>query len=656
MRSKTSYFNRTLFNKTALRFWPIWTIYAFVWLVVLPLGMRQQFDSYVGIGSDYAMLRTMYGMPLSSAVSAGGAVICLIFTSAAAAASFSHLYSPRAVSTYGALPIKRDGSFLTLSLAGIVPLLLANVFVALVTLAVEAVIGNAVLWPMAVWLGVISLECVAFYGIAVLTAQFTANIVIYPLLVAAMNFSAVLVDLVGQALLKVFVFGYTETESFLTLLSPVFGLRNNLSMDWLYEDVDGVSTLSGYAFSGWGCAIAYAVVGLICLGIALVFYKKRRLETVGDVVAVSWLRPVFKYLLAFGLSLGLGTLLFYFTSGDVYYGTTRYAIELGIYFIFGAFVGLFAADMLLKKSFDVFRSSKNWIGFGVISCVMILALVCCETDAFGYERRVPASEDVASVEFYVSDDYGETFTITDPEQIAELVDIHASIVSHKAGYEAETNSDGNTVEAAEVYTARGNVSYTDYYTDYSNPRCYLNLSISYTLSDGSELKRDYTIFSRDTYGDFASLEDFLNSPDVMALRLEGDFPVTLENIAYAELSTSYHYLNGSHYYARLGTEAAHELYYDCILPDIADGSIGRSHIVEDNDFYDGVYDVWIGIDCMESLRTGEGGERTQYLHFRVDTSAERTAAWLEEHGIELLTLREAMELNDNTDSDITFID
>ena len=39
MRSRTSLFNPALFRKTVLRFWPVWLIYAFIWIMALPLGI-----------------------------------------------------------------------------------------------------------------------------------------------------------------------------------------------------------------------------------------------------------------------------------------------------------------------------------------------------------------------------------------------------------------------------------------------------------------------------------------------------------------------------------------------------------------------------------------------------------------------------------------
>ena len=44
MGSGTSYFNTTLFCKNLARFWPIWGLYALIWVVLLPAGVLLRRD------------------------------------------------------------------------------------------------------------------------------------------------------------------------------------------------------------------------------------------------------------------------------------------------------------------------------------------------------------------------------------------------------------------------------------------------------------------------------------------------------------------------------------------------------------------------------------------------------------------------------------
>ena len=46
--------------------------------------------------------------------------------------------------------------------------------------------------------------------------------------------------------------------------------------------------------NGWLIA-AYAAAGAALLGLAWLLYRRRRSESAGDVVAVGWMKPVFRY-------------------------------------------------------------------------------------------------------------------------------------------------------------------------------------------------------------------------------------------------------------------------------------------------------------------------------------------------------------------------
>ena len=46
--------------------------------------------------------------------------------------------------------------------------------------------------------------------------------------------------------------------------------------------------------NGWLIA-AYAAVGVVLMVLAWLMYRRRRSESAGDVVAVGWMKPVFRY-------------------------------------------------------------------------------------------------------------------------------------------------------------------------------------------------------------------------------------------------------------------------------------------------------------------------------------------------------------------------
>lgn len=68
---------------------------------------------------------------------------------------------------------------------------------------------------------------------------------------------------------------------------------------------------------------------------------------------------------------------------------------LGLTLLLGGFAGWFAADMLMKKTFRVFR--LHWKGWLLFSGILLLLIVAARLDVTGYQRRVPAREEVTEV-------------------------------------------------------------------------------------------------------------------------------------------------------------------------------------------------------------------------------------------------------------------
>ena len=142
MRSATSYFNFTLLRKNFARFWPIWSLYGLFWLAVLPLNILSN-----RIHWDGGMARSLPLNYLDGGPSAAVALTAL-FGLLCAMAVFSYLYASRSVGMLHALPLRREGLFLTNYLSGLLFLLLPNLAVFLLALAAVllALAGMAALY------------------------------------------------------------------------------------------------------------------------------------------------------------------------------------------------------------------------------------------------------------------------------------------------------------------------------------------------------------------------------------------------------------------------------------------------------------------------------------------------------------------------------
>ena len=580
VKSATSFFDVGVFRKTVLRFWPIWAGYTFIWILLLPVSLLGLADAHsaVNVTSE-----------VSNTIDTVAYWLCPLASCGAAMAAFSHLYSDRAANFFASLPVRREAMFISCTAAALLPLIAGNVLTYLAALGVTVVIGASGGSLLATWLGVVTLETIAFFGIAVLCAQLTGHIVIMPLLFVAVNVIGSALGSVAHVVPDKFCYGYVMNgRPWSDALSPLVSILMNVSMK--YDSIHETAHLEG-----WSWLIAYGVLGLVLLPISLVCYKRRAMEFSGDVVAIAPLRPVFKYVCAVAASLILGNLFFDVLGG--YRGPDGLAAALmySLCMAAGAFIGYFGAEMLLNKSFGVF-ARRRFIGWAVVCVLGAVFVFGCELDVTGYETRVPEPAEVVNVKVRT---YGADVVLDDDADIAAMIELHEYAVDN------QENGDGIFIE------------------------------LDYQLAGGGELKREYSLNSRDSFV-ADTLNTIMNRPDIILERKYAPRSITAGQVSigevyYRELSDAD---TGMVRSVELTSEEAAELYNECILPDMRDGVIGIIHYGEDEAYYDMFYDCTIQISYI-----GSNGAR-EVISTSPTAQSERTNEWLREHDVPLNTLAE----------------
>lgn len=441
MRSGTSYFDRTVFKKTVARYWPLWALYLVVWVVAMPLeglvALRMEANAIPGVTGGY-MENFAY---LTAPQRAQGTALALavVFGALCAMAAFSHLYNPRSANFFGSLPIRREGLFLTHYLAGLSFLVVPNAVIFLLTLLVELAGGWVVMEGLWFWLAVTCGECLFFYSLAVFCAMFTGHILALPAFYGIVNALAYGVTGLVLVLFQMFYYGFdTFSEGVFRVvawLSPAAKLGEAVLC--VREPVATVDPATGgtvyqpgeaLVVQGLDAVGAYALAACVLAACAFFLYRARSLESAGDVVSVKAMRPVFKYGVAFcaGLALGMGTT--YVAGGLGEAGLMAAILIWGV-------IGYFAAQMLLDKSFKVF---KKWKGAAAVAGVFAALFVVIGFDLTGFETRVPDPGNVASVYVQGLDavrlgDSGDLvqLEVDDPAQIGLLTDLHRAAAGQR---------------------------------------------------------------------------------------------------------------------------------------------------------------------------------------------------------------------------------
>lgn len=431
MRSGTSYFNWPVFRKTITRFWPLWAAYSVIWMIILPLNGLFMLQYQNRFGADY-----MEDFAYSTVPSVVQAVLpfSVIFGVLCAMAVFSHLYNARSANFYGSLPVRREGMFLTHYLAGLAFLIVPNVLVFLLTLLVELAGGTVCMQGLLFWLGAACGEAFFFYSLAVFCGMFTGHILALPAFYVIINFLGGGVLTLIHGLLQMFYYGFSRMGNWVTpvtdWLTPTMNLSDNLGSHFGYSHtLDGIVS-DNEILTTYGLEIVgvYALVAVVLVVIAFFLYRTRRLESAGDVVSVRPMRPVFKYGLAICAGVGLGFITTYILSLG--------KIGLSVAILLWGVVGYFAAQMLLDKSFKVFR---KWKGAAVMAAAFLAVFAVMWLDLTGFETRIPAVADVESVEVdglygcYL-DDSGDRLAyqlISDPQQIEYITILHQTALDKR---------------------------------------------------------------------------------------------------------------------------------------------------------------------------------------------------------------------------------
>ena len=409
MQSATSFFNRALFRKNLQRFWPLWLGYVLIWLLILPLTLLNRLARASWISHA--------GWPIAKEISHdvlaigayGGLAMAAIFGIFFAMAMFSYLTAPRATQGFHSMPVRRETLYATNYLAGLA--CMVSSIVLAFALAVIAAAGFGVHDLAAFGTACLAavLAVVFFYSFAVLCMMFTGQILAAPVFYGILNFLAVGMEYLVRNFAGTFLYGYSgymAPETF-TILSPIWRLAQALSVraapdvDLILSDgTRQIVSSGGFVLYGMEWLGIYTAVGVVFALLGLLVYRKRPSEVSGSIVTVAWARPVFKYGVALCAAFSVGQLVYYLIFG-INLTSGEYSLAGTIAcMLFAGLLGYFAAEMLLEKSFRVWR--KGCVGAVVFSAVLVCFGVGMSLDLTGFEGYVPAAEQVESVSVYLS--------------------------------------------------------------------------------------------------------------------------------------------------------------------------------------------------------------------------------------------------------------
>lgn len=404
MKLRTSFFNPTVFKKDLTRFAPTWALYTVGLFMMLAVCLDAPSD-YRKAESIVETISLMAGLNLGYALLNGQLL-------------FGDLFNSRHVNALHAMPLRRECWYFTHVVSGIAFSFVPNLVMALVA---SLMMGGGWMVPFW-WLLAVTMQYVCFFGIAVLSALCVGNRFAMVLVYGIINFISLILYWFYDAIYEPLLYGVVVDSDIFNRFCPVVRLASQgYEMVVINAETEASVVRTVEFGTGWGYAAICAAVGVAALAVALLLYRRRKLESAGDFMAVRPLEPVF---------LGLYTLSVaaFFQMFSELFSQSEY-IFLGLGILIGFFTGL----MLLERTIRVFQP-KALLACVLVCVVFAGSMILTAVDVVGVTRRVPKAQQVACV-YITPSQYNfsgsSVHRMEDSENIEKAVALHRAILDGK---------------------------------------------------------------------------------------------------------------------------------------------------------------------------------------------------------------------------------
>ena len=585
MKLKVCFCNKTVLKTDITRFAPVWASY----LLGLAMMVLLQFS---GGSDDAAKTSIVYDFNRLCMLGVG---INGLYALVVVQALFGDLLNPRLCNALHAMPVTRDGYYGAHLIAGLLFALVPN---CLVLLPTSLLLPRQVASVSLLSLLALSLQYIFYLGTALTAVQLAGNRIGMVLIYGILNFATVLLYWFVAMVFIPLTYGKDISISWVARICPTVAMYEGT----YFAPVDHsyyIGDTYHYVFDGismgdvWLKAAVCAGLGVVCMAIAQLLYRKRRLETAGDLVAYSILSPFFLALYTLTVAAFLHLAVTQLTQGAI---SEYFFLPLGL--IAGYVTGL----MLLRRTSRVFRW-RLLVPLGGILAVCALCVLSIATDAFHVIRRVPDAQDVQSVVLApVQMSYSNAaLTLTEKDEIEDILAYHQGALRNwqKQVGDCLLQRDGHW-----------------------SPGDYYNIQLRYTLKNGSTFQRRYFLEKENPAYD--RLKPYLSTPELSLGMDESTFRAAVANATSGE---SYFYAVDGGVVADKGRKFTNFAgLANAVLADCQEGNLMTLtlHTPAGKDS-DSDYKIqgWLGI-----LYDNE----EQYLNISLTDKCTHTLYWISTHG------------------------
>ena len=586
MRLKVSFCNKTILKTDITRYAPLWGGYTLMLALLTLMCIRAPGES-----PEYAYAEMVR---LFSARAGHMVFINGFYALAVVQALWGDLLTPRLCNSLHAMPVTRDGFFGAHLVSGVLFAIVPNVLVySLAALMVPGEIAAAPLMTLAA----ACLQYLFYLGAALVAVQLAGNRMGMVLAYGMLNFFSILVYWFCAQVFTPLTYGTEANVNWMANICPTVVMYRGSYFTPLEHYLD-TPTASIYYYDGmergrlWVPAMACALVGVGLIALAQFLYRRRKLESAGDLLAYPGLAPVF---------LVMNTLM---VAAFIHLGVSLMDFEAVSQYFFlplGLIVGYVSGLMLLRRTTRVFRKRLLLPLAGVL---VLCALTVCGiyTDVFKVIRRVPQENQVMSVTVEpVNGNYGrKPLEVTDREKIQAILSYHRESLN------------GWQDQVRDALLQK---------TSCWKPGAYFNVRLEYKLENGRTMARRYALRR-----DFYSSPEFMkvmSAPELSLGCTEAELREKIDRAEYVMYGMYAQDEDGS--YRTVDFEDRDGL-CDAMMMDSREGTLLNYS------FWDETYGTSQSVENLGDLSI-QGGREDDYYYiwFPINENTAHTLRWLVTH-------------------------
>lgn len=409
MKSKKSLCNNTLLKQDLHRFMPAMLLNTILLQLLITLPAFTSLYSYSRQShidlQDLAqiMINALNGLSFPGIAMIVGLIYSILL--------FSYLNKEKEAYNLHALPIRRETMFFSHYIAGLVFMTIPVAITMVLLFIMNAAFHVGLPTIMLVTFLETMIENVFFFSLGCIVMMLSGNNIICIIVYFILNACVPVFSLFSQEIRGIYIYGLNNNsywkEEYVNILTPILYFTNHVTK-YAYHDGEPVAANFSqlYDLENFIPVVLYLIPAIIFIFLAVVLYKKRHIEEVGELMVFPFAKSIFRIVFTIYASMLL-VIIVETTSiepiiKDLTY-SQHFPIVLVLMILCG-FVAYILSNMILSRSVHVLKKT-SFLSCAILIACMVISMFIGKNTVFTFHNE---KIDDACIYFYDWTDESDT--------------------------------------------------------------------------------------------------------------------------------------------------------------------------------------------------------------------------------------------------------